>query len=86
MVSIFKKKIVEEQSNNGEEPLVVLRGLENEEISLMEEKRGLLALKEKLQFKVEEKTEIMKRSIQTLRNELLELRHQCEELENSVSP
>ena len=86
MVSIFKKKTIEEQSNNGEEPLVVLRGLENEEISLMEEKRGLLALKEKLQFKVEEKTEIMKRSIQTLRNELLELRHQCEELENSVSP
>jgi len=86
MVSIFKKKTIEEQSNNGEEPLAVLRGLENEEISLMEEKRGLLALKEKLQSKVEEKTEIMKRSIQTLRNELLELRHQCEELENSVSP
>jgi len=85
MVSIFKKKEIEEQSDGGEEPLLVLRGLEKEEISLMEEKRELLALKEKLQLKAEEKIEIMKRRIQTLKNEISELRHQCEELENSVS-
>jgi len=85
MVSIFKKKEIEEQGNGEEEPLLVLRGLEKEEISLMEEKRELLALKEKLQLKAEEKIEIMKLRIQTLKNEISELRHQCEELENSVS-
>jgi len=85
MVSIFKKKAVEVQSDSLEEPLVVLRGLEKEEVSLMEEKRELLALKEKLQIKAEEKIEIMKRRMQTLKNETSELRHQCEELENSVS-
>lgn len=85
MVSIFKKKAVEVQSDSLEEPLVVLRGLEKEEVSLMEEKRELLALKEKLQIKAEEKIEIMNRRMQTLKNEISELRHQCEELENSVS-
>jgi len=85
MVSIFKKKTVEEQSDSGEEPLAVLRGLEKEEVSLMEEKRELLALKEKLQIKADEKIEIMNRRMQTLKNEISELRHQCEELENSVS-
>jgi hypothetical protein len=85
MVSIFKKKAVEELSDSGEEPLLVLRGLEKEEVSLMEEKRELLALKEKLQLKAEEKIDIMKRRMQTLKNEVSELRHQCEELENSVS-
>jgi len=85
MVSIFKKKTVEEQSDSGEEPLAVLRGLEKEEVSLMEEKRELLALKEKLQIKADEKIEIMNRRMQTLKNEITELRHQCEELENSVS-
>jgi hypothetical protein len=85
MVSIFKKKTVEEQTDSGEEPLVVLRGLEKQEVSLMEEKRELLALKEKLQIKAEEKIDIMNRRMQTLKNEISELRHQCEELENSVS-
>ncbi len=85
MVSIFKKKTIEEQTDSGEEPLAVLRGLEKEEVSLMEEKRELLALKEKLQIKAEEKIEIMNRRMQTLKNEISELRHQCEELENSVS-
>jgi len=85
MVSIFKKKEIEEQSSNGKDPLLILRELEKEEISLMEEKGQLLALKEKLQLKAEEKIEIMKLRVQTLRNEISELRGQCEELQNSVS-
>jgi len=85
MVSIFKKKEIEEQSTNGKDPLSNLRELEKEEISLMEEKGQLLALKEKLQLKAEEKIEIMKLRIQTLKDEISELRHQCEELQNSVS-
>lgn len=85
MVSIFKKKTVEEQRDSGEEPLAVLRGLEKEEVSLMEEKKELSALKEKLQIKADEKIEIMNRRMQTLKNEISGLRHQCEELENPVS-
>lgn len=85
MVSIFKKKEIEVQSNVEEEPTVVLRRLETEETCLMEERRELLAFKEKLLLKAEEKIEIMKRMIQTLKNELSELRHQCEELEIAVS-
>jgi hypothetical protein len=85
MVSIFKKRTVEEQRDSREEPLAILRRLEKEEVSLMEEKRELLALKEKLQIKADEKIEIMNRRMQTLKNEISELRRQCEELENSVS-
>lgn len=85
MVSIFKKRTVEEQRDSREEPLAILRRLEKEEVSLMEEKRELLALKEKLQIKADEKIEIMNRRMQALKNEIPELRHQCEELENSVS-
>jgi len=85
MVSIFKKKEIEEQSYSKEEPLSVLRELEKEEVSLMEEKRDLLALKEKLQIKAEERIEIMRLRIQTLRNEVSEMRHNCEELEKSIA-
>ncbi len=85
MVNIFRKKEIEEQITSEKEPLSALRELEKEEVSLMEEKRELLALKEKLQLKAQEKIEIMKRRIQTLRNEISELRHQCEELESSTS-
>lgn len=85
MVSIFKKRTVEEQRDSREEPLAILRRLEKEEVSLMEEKRELLALKEKLQIKADEKIEIMNRRMQPLKNEISELRHQSEEIENSVS-
>jgi len=85
MGGLFRRKEIQEQVSDEEDSLSVLRGLENEEISLMEEKRELLALKEKLQLKAKEKIEIMKSRIQALKNEILELRHQCEELENSVS-
>jgi len=85
MVSIFRKKEVNEQCLSVEEPLVILRELEKEEVSLMEEKRGLLALKEKLQLKANERIEIMRLRTQTLKSEISELRHQCEELEKFVS-
>ena len=85
MVSIFRKKEVNEQCLSVEEPLVILRELEKEEVSLMEEKRELLALKEKLQLKANERIEIMRLRTQTLKGEISELRHQCEELEKFVS-
>jgi hypothetical protein len=85
MVSLFRKKETSEQCLSGEEPLVALRELEKEEVSLMEEKQGLLALKEKLQLKANEKIEIMKLRTQTLKSEISELKRQCEELEKLVS-
>jgi hypothetical protein len=85
MVSIFRKKEASEQCVSIEEPLVTLRELEKEEISLMEEKRELLALKEKLQLKANERIEIMRLKTQTLKSEISELRRQCEELEKFVS-
>jgi len=85
VVSIFRKKEVDQQCVSVEEHLVILRELEKEEISLMQEKRELLALKEKLQLKAEERIEIMRLRTQTLKNEISELRHQCEELEKFIS-
>ena len=85
MVSIFRKKEADEQCVSMEGPLVTLRELEKEEVSLMQEKRELLALKEKLQLKAKEKIEIMKLRTQTLKSEISELRHQCEELEKFMS-
>jgi hypothetical protein len=85
MVSIFRKKEIEEQCNEEDESLLVLQELEKEEFSLMEEKKELLTLKEKLQLKAQETIEMMKHRIQTLENEISELRHQCEELERYVS-
>jgi predicted DNA-binding protein (UPF0251 family) len=85
MVSIFRKKEANEPCLSVEEPLVILRALEKEEVSLMEEKRELLALKDKLQLKANEKIEIMKLRTQTLKSDISELRRQCEELEKIVS-
>ena len=48
MVSIFKKKEIEEQLDEMGDTLSILRELEKEEDSLMEEKRQLLTFKEKL--------------------------------------
>jgi predicted DNA-binding protein (UPF0251 family) len=85
MVSIFRKKEANEPCLSVEEPLVILRALEKEEVSLMEEKRELLALKDKLQLKANEKIEIMRLRTQTLKSDISELRRQCEELEKIVS-
>ena len=85
MVSIFRKKEANEPCLSIEEPLVILRELEKEEVSLIEEKRELLALKEKLQLKANEKIEIMRLRTQTLKSDISELRRQCEELEKIVS-
>jgi len=85
MVSIFRKKEANEPCLSIEEPLVILRELEKEEVSLIEEKRELLALKEKLQLKANEKIEIMRLRTQTLKSDISELRRQCEELEKFVS-
>ena len=85
MVSIFRKKEINEPCLSVEEPLVIMRALEKEEVSLTEEKRELLALKEKLQLKANEKIEAMKFRIETLKSEISELRRQCEELEKFVS-
>jgi hypothetical protein len=44
-----------------------------------------MAWAEKRQIKADEKIEIMTHRMQTLKNEISEVRHQCEEIQNSVS-
>jgi hypothetical protein len=85
MVNIFKRNDEEQYDEQDEESLLVLQDLEKEEFSLMEEKRELLALKEKLQLKAQEAIEMMKHRIQTLKDEISELKQQCEQLESYVS-
>jgi hypothetical protein len=79
-----------ERCGEGEEPSVLydlegegsslLRGLEEEERSLTEEKRDLLALKERLELEAREKIEAGKRSVDTLKSEVAELKRQIEQL------
>jgi hypothetical protein len=74
----------------GEEPSVlydlegegssVLRGLEEEEGSLTQEKLDLLALRERLELETRERVEARKRNIDTLKSEVVDLRRQVEEL------
>ncbi len=80
-----KKVNVEEQSNREEESSLALQELKKEEASLTEEKRDLLASKERLRAKINEEIENAKHRIEALRSEISELQHQCEEIKNSLS-
>lgn len=78
---------VEEQDNTEEKNkgkreglLLVLQELEREEGSLLEKKQELLNLEEKLQLKIKEEIDARKCKIEALKNEVSELRRQCEEL------
>jgi predicted RNase H-like nuclease (RuvC/YqgF family) len=85
-MSISKKEEIEEQGNvkeqmnTEEDPLSVLQTLKNEENSLMEKKRDLLAQKEKQELKIREEIETTTQRIKTLKNEISELQRQCEKL------
>lgn len=86
IMSISKKEEIEEQGNvkeqmnTEEDPLSVLQTLKNEENSLMEKKRDLLAQKEKQELKIREEIETTTQRIKTLKNEISELQRQCEKL------
>lgn len=94
MPKLFKKKKEKkkqkqcEQKNTREEKgelPTVLQELEKEENALLQQKRDLLNIEEELQLKIREEIEARKHRIETLKNETVELKRQCEELTNLIN-
>ena len=86
MLDIFKKD-AEEQKNPEQQPeireenvLSMLKALEEEESSLMQEKSQLTDMEEMLRLKAREEIEAKKRRIDELKNEIPELKQRCEDL------
>jgi hypothetical protein len=77
-----EKGNIVEQSNEDAEPLPVLQELKTEENSILEQNQeSAVVLRERLQLERKEGIELeMRRGLQTLKDELIELRHQYDEL------
>jgi len=86
MLDIFKKdaeeqKNPEQQSEIREENVLsMLKALEEEESSLIQEKSQLTDMEEMLRLKAREEIEAKKRRIDELKNEIPELKQRCEDL------
>jgi len=63
----------------------VIKSLMDEEVSLTEQRDRLLNLKGQLQLKAKEKIETVTSSIQKLKNQVSELRLECEQLKEFIS-
>ena len=81
----LQKETISKQDNAEEEKPTLLLKLANEEANLMEEKKNLDSLKEKLQLKLQEEIEIKKKNIQKLRTEITDLKVSCERLSKSIN-
>ena len=90
MVKVFhsreeqKEKVEEKQSEIKEQALLELQKLKKEEAVLVEEKKNLISLQNKLRYKTREEIKKSKNNIETLRQEILDLKAQCEELQKSL--
>jgi len=73
-----------EQANEDAVTSSVIKSLMKEEASLTEQRDRLLTLKEQLQLKAKEKIETLTSSIQKLKNQVSELRLQCEQLKEFI--
>jgi len=82
--AILEKETVSKQVNVEKEPTEVLQKLKSNEANLIEEKKNLVSLREKLRLKVQEEIESKKNSIQKLRAEIIDLKFSCEELTKSL--
>jgi hypothetical protein len=80
----FKKGKPNKQGNSKKQPAVVLQELLNEEANLVEEKKNLADLRQKLQSKVQEEINSRKNSIKKLRTEITDLKFSCEEFTKSL--
>jgi hypothetical protein len=83
-VATLQKEASTKHDNAKEEKITVLQKLVSEETNLMEEKKNLVLLKEKLQLKLEEEIEIKKENIQKLKGEIANLKVTCESLSKSI--
>jgi hypothetical protein len=90
MVKVFhnreeqKERIEEKQSEIKEQSIPLLKKLKKEEAALVEEKKNLVSLQNKLRYKTREEIKNSKNNIETLKQEILELKTQCEELQKSL--
>ena len=76
----------QEQDNVKEEHISALQKLNSEEANLVEEKRYLKSLKEKLEIKAKEEIELKTNRIQKLKGEITDLKATCEVLTASLNP
>ena len=90
MVKVFhtreeqKERIKEKQSEIKEQSIPLLQKLKKEEAALVEEKKNLVSLQNKLRYKTREEIKNSKNNIETLKQEILELKGQCEKLQKSL--
>ena len=82
--AILEKETVSKQDNVEEKQTVVLQKLMGEEANLIEEKKNLASLREKLRLKVQEEIESKKNSIKKLKAEITDLKFSCEEFTKSL--
>jgi len=80
---VVLEEAVSKQDNFEEEPFAVLQKLASEEAKLMEEKKNLDSLREKLQSKIQEEINNKRKNIQKLKSEIKDLKFSCEELTKS---
>ena len=77
---VLEEEAVPKQDNFEEEPFAVLQKLASEESKLMEEKKNLDSLKQKLQSKIQDEIDNKRKNIQKLKSEIKDLKFSCEEL------
>jgi chromosome segregation ATPase len=77
---VLEEEAVSKQDNVEEEPFAVLQKLASEEANLMEEKKNLDSLREKLQSKIQDEINNKRKNIQKLKSEIKDLKFSCEEL------
>jgi chromosome segregation ATPase len=78
--AVAEEEAISRQDNVEEEPFAVLQKLASEEARLMEEKKNLDSLREKLMSKIQEEIDNKKNNIQKLKSEIKDLKFSCEEL------
>ena len=79
-VAVLEEEAVSKQDNFEEEPFAVLQKLASEEAKLMEEKKNLDSLREKLQSKIQDEINNKRKNIRKLKSEIKDLKFSCEEL------
>ena len=79
-----EKSVALKQDAVQEEPTIVLQNLIRAEATLMEEKKKLVTLREKLNLKVKREIKSKKSNIQKLRAEISDLKFDCDKLSKSL--
>jgi hypothetical protein len=79
-----EKSVALKQDAVEEEPTIVLQNLIRAEGTLLEEKKKLVTLRDKLNLKVKKEIKSKKSNIQKLRAEISDLKFDCDKLSKSL--